>query len=76
MPLAISHDPQHWLARAAETRAMAEKIVDPEELAEAGECDADRICEQVLSEIRGWRFQVSFEQQPSRTFGPLPHALR
>jgi hypothetical protein len=46
------------------------------ELAEAGECDADRICEQVLSEIRGWRFQVSFEQQPSRTFGPLPHALR
>ena len=30
MSLAISHDPQHWLARAAETRAMAEKIVDPE----------------------------------------------
>jgi hypothetical protein len=30
MPLAISHDPQHWLARAAETRAMADKIVDPE----------------------------------------------
>jgi hypothetical protein len=29
MPLAISHDPQHWLDRAAETRAMAEKIVDP-----------------------------------------------
>ena len=29
MPHAISSDPQHWLTRAAEERAMAEKITDP-----------------------------------------------
>jgi hypothetical protein len=44
------------------------------ELAEAGECDADHICEQVLLEIRGWRFQESSEQR-SGAFGALPHVL-
>jgi hypothetical protein len=32
------------------------------ELAKGGECNPDRLCEQVLSEVRGWRFQ---EQAPS-----------
>ena len=53
------------------TRA-AQRVV---ELAKAGECDADHICEQVLSEIHGWRFQ-SPEQQPSEPLGALPHSLR
>jgi hypothetical protein len=30
VPKAISSDPQHWLKRAAETRALADMIVDPE----------------------------------------------
>ena len=29
MPSAISSDPQHWRDRAAEARALAEKIADP-----------------------------------------------
>ena len=29
VPHAISSDPQHWRARAAEARAMADKITDP-----------------------------------------------
>ena len=41
--------------------ALAAKRIT--ELAEAGECDADHICEQVLLEIRGWRFQESFDQR-------------
>jgi hypothetical protein len=27
------------------------------ELAKGGECNPDHLCEQVLSEVRGWRFQ-------------------
>jgi hypothetical protein len=32
----------------------AKRIV---ELAKGGECNPDRLCEQVLSEVRGWKFQ-------------------
>jgi hypothetical protein len=48
MPHGISSDPQHWLARAAEARAMAEKIIDPDakramlDVAESYELIAER----------------------------------
>jgi hypothetical protein len=43
------------------------------ELTKGGERDPDRICEQVLTEIRGWRFQeqVLFEVRRN-SFAPLP----
>jgi hypothetical protein len=40
------------------------------ELAKAGESDPDRICEQVLSEIRSWHFQQSRAASASGTRSP------
>jgi hypothetical protein len=46
----------------------AKRIV---ELAKGGECDPDRLCEQVLIEVRGWRFQEQqlFDIQPDSRAG-------
>ena len=62
--LKFPHDDNPVVTRAAK------RIV---ELAKGGVCNPDRLCEQVLSEIRGWRFQqqAPFDVQQGPDFSLL-----